>query len=251
MAWLSQIFSPTPAVPGGGSPIVAGPTPAPPSPGQQAVAAPAPALPAPPAPSEPTSPLDKFNVLWQNPTTADGKPKPIAADPLTAPIFTLDPASIQASASKMDFTAGIDPSLSTKALQGDAASLGELINQAVRNAVVGVTVNQGQMINNALLANNKNVVASLPTQINRARLNDTADTHPVFSHQAVQPLVASLEQMAFAKDPTVPPAQIKEQVRSYLSGLVEAINDTNKQETAAAKAASGPRETNWLEFVNS
>lgn len=206
----------------------------------------------PPAAKEvtPTSHLDQFAALWETPTTADGKPVQPVADPLKAPVFNFDPKAIQTSASKMDFMTGMAPDLATKALGGDAAALGELINGAVRNAVVGITLSQGNMINQAVVANNERVTQALPRHIKSVQLMEAPTENPVLDHPAVQPLVGALKQMAFAKDPNASPAAVAKTVSDYIAGLGLALHETSPAATAAkAAAAKASGEQDWSAFL--
>ena len=193
------------------------------------------------------SPLDKLAGLWDTPTTKDGKPLVSAPDPLTQPVFNFDPAKITASAATMDFTQGMDPTKVAAALGGDAAAFAEVLNHAVRNAVVGVTVNSGNLINQALLTNNANVAASIPSHIKQNQLLTFQDENPVMSHPAVAPLVNSLKQMAATKNPNASAAEIHKQIAEYMSGLSAALT----AETPAAKAATAavPKEMDWSTFA--
>jgi hypothetical protein len=241
MSFLSNIFPVRSGNPANGGPFSAA------APAHSPVPAPAPAPT--PAPTPASSPLDDLAKIWDTPLNADGKPVVPAANPLTQPLFNFDPAKITESANKMDFTVGIQPELITKALAGDPAAFAEAINTAMRSAVAGMTLSQGNLINQAFLANNARVESALPAQINKVRLLETsASDNPVFSHPAAQPLVNSLKQMAFAKDPTASPDAINTQIQNFLSGLATAITESspaNQQAAAAKKASSGTDWDSW------
>lgn len=245
MSWLSNVFNPASGTPSnGGVPPTSQPGSSAPAPVAQVTAA----APAPAAPTEPASPLDKFTSIWNNPTNEDGTPKPARTDNLQAPLFNFDTAKITDSASKLDFTSSIDPALAQKALAGDVAALMDVINQATRNAVVGVTVSQGNLVNQAVRTNNDRIVASLPEHINKTRLLESDSDNPVFSHPAAQPLVHSLKQMFFAKDPSASPATINKQVSDYLTGFTTALHDTSPAVTQSRQAQAAG-ETNWMKLL--
>jgi hypothetical protein len=248
MSFLSSIFPSNTGVShnGGNSVQAAALTPAAPA---------TPATPATPAAgtetqTTPTSHLDQYAALWQTPTSADGKPVAAPADPMSSPVFNFDPRAIQTSASKMDFTAGLAPDLATKALGGDATALSELINGAVRNAVVGVTLSQGNLINQAVATNNERVTQALPRHIKSVQLMETPNENPVLDHPAVQPLVGALKQMAFAKDPNASPAAVAKMVNDYISGLGTALHEQSPTTVAAKAAASkAAGEQDWSLFA--
>lgn len=222
MSWLSSIFNPSTGTPVNGGGAVPAPAPAP------APAVPPPE-PAPAAPANPTSPLDEFKKLWENPTTADGKPAPLPVDPLASPLFTVDPAKITESAGKMDFLAGVSPENITKALSGDATAFADVINQAVRQAVIGVTVSNSTLVNNAIGANNQRVTAALPDHIKKQQLLGTPDENPIFNHPAAQPLVQSLKQIALTKNPNASVAEINQTISNFLTSFGKAVVETSPE----------------------
>lgn len=228
--------------------------PQPPAPPAPAPAGP-PAAPAPaPAPAEPqtaVSHLDAWTSLWQNPTTEDGKPAPMPVDPLRQPLFTLDPAKIAESAGKMDFTGNIPPETLARMTAGgadSAAAFQEALNIGIRNAVIGLTVNQGNLVNQAVLENNTRISGALPSHIKKVQLLELGSDDPVMSHPAVQPLVNSLKQMAFAKDPNASPAEVNKQVSEYIRGMGAALQETDPTVVAAKKTAA-KGEQDWGVFL--
>lgn len=248
--FLSSLFNPASGTAHNGPQPGAAPAPAP------APAAPAPAPVAPPAPApapvdpnaQALSALDSFKSFWHNPTTADGKPAPLPADPLAQPLFNLDPAKVMESANKMDFMAGVDPAKIQTALQGDVAAFADVINGAVRNAVAGVTINQGNTLNQALIANNQRVASTLPTHIKKVQLMDQPSDNPVFEHEAVQPLVNTLKQFALAKNPQASASEINAQISGLLAGLGKAIHETSPEAVKQQQAASS-KDQDWTAFL--
>lgn len=216
-----------------GAQVVSTPAPPPQQTGASAPAASPAATPAPPA-----SPLDAFTGLWQTPTTSDGKPAAPAVDPLTQPVFNLDPSKVLDSAKKIDYLAGVDPANITSALGGDVNAFMNVINGAIANAVAGVTVSQGNTINQALVANNQRVSSVLPNHIRQAQINSITDTDPVFSHPAVQPLAQTLRQFAAAKNPNASVSEIDGQIKGYLSGLAAALTENSPQALQQRQAAA-------------
>jgi hypothetical protein len=244
MSFLQSIFNPGTGTPANGAPAPAGPgNPAPVHPLA------APAVPAAPAePAAPVSPLDAFTTLWQTAKNPDGTPKVVPTNQLNQPIFNFDAKAVSESASKMDFASAIPADTITKALGGDASAFAEAINAAVRTAVVGMTLNQGQLINQAMVANNGRITESLPSHIKQVQLRETESSNPVFDHPAAQPLVQSLKQMAFAKDPSASPAEINKMISDYLTGFATAVNE-NSPDTVKQRATVAKGETDWSTFL--
>lgn len=201
----------------------------------------------PAASAPPASPLDAFNDLWQTRTTSDGKPIAPAVDPLTQPVFSLDSAKVLASAKQIDYLAGIPPENVTSALGGDVQAFMNVINGAIANAVAGVTVSQGNTINQALLANNQRVSSVLPDHIKRAQLHSNVEENPVFSHPAVAPLTKTLKEFALAQNPNASVSEIDTKIKGYLSGLATALNEQSPAAQQQRKAAA-KQETDFSAF---
>lgn len=246
MGFISSLFPSASGVAHNGPQPPAPPAPVAGTPVAAPVAAPAPA-----EPQTAVSQLDKFTALWQTPTTADGKPAPIPANPLQQPVFNLDPQKVVASAQQMDFTAGITPETYAKISAGGpeaAVAFADAINTAVRQAVVGMTLSNGNVINNAMLENNNRITNAIPTHIKKAELLNMGSDDPVLSHPAIQPLVNSLKQMAFAKDPGANPAEINAQVAGLLRGMGVALAETDPT-AVKQKEAKAAGEQDWSAFL--
>lgn len=200
-------------------------------------------------PQAPASPLDKFTELWHPKKNEKGEPVAPAADPLRQPVFTFDPAKIQATADQMDFTGGVDPELVSKALGGDAAAFSDVINQAIRTAVVGMTMNNGNLINTALASNNERLTAQLPTHIKKHQLQEASpEDNPVFNHPAAQPLVQTLKQLALAKDPNARVSDINAQISQFLTGLSEAVLESDPTRVKE-RVKTQPKEQDFSIFL--
>lgn len=198
---------------------------------------------------EPSS-LDKLAALWNTPTTPDGKPATPPADPLSQPVFTLDPAKVQESINKIDFAATIPAEVIQKAQSGDAGAFLEALNIGIRNAVSTMTVNTGNMVNQAMLANNQRVTSALPGAIKATQLNQMQDENPVLNHPAAQPLVAALKQMAFQRNPNASPQEVHQQVSQYFSGLATAIVENSPDQVKARQAATkSSKDTDFSLFM--
>jgi hypothetical protein len=148
----------------------------------------------------------------------------------------------------MDFTSSIAPETIAKALSGDANAFAAALNQAVQTAVVGMTLNQGQLINQAVTANNARITDAIPSHIKQAQLRESDNSNPVFDHPAAQPLVQSLKQMALAKDPSASAAEINKTVSDYLNGFASALVDSSPA-NQAAKVTAAKGETDWSSFL--
>lgn len=223
----------------------AGPINSPPPPNGGAPVTTSPVAP-PVAATPPSSPLDEYKSLWETPTGADGKPI-VHTDPLATPLLNFDPIKIAESAKGLNFTSKIDPTLAGKALGGDAQALSDYVNAAVQAAVVGITTSQGNLINNAIDANNKRVNSTLPEHIRRVQLGQQSVENSALNHPAVAPLVQALTQAEFNKNPNANPQDVHKKIQDYLVSLGQVINENDPTKVAAStKAAAG--EVDWLAY---
>jgi hypothetical protein len=232
-------------------------TPAPP-PGTQPLA-PAPVAGAPAAtpaapqqqqPTEASSPLDAFKLMWDTPKDDKGNPIAPPADPLSSPIFNFDPTKVSEQAKALDFTKGINPELLSGIVENGALNtenLLKLINVVQQNAFAAATLNTGNLVNSALQRNNTNLETALPSRIRSVQLADTPLDNPVLSHPAVAPLVHALRTAQMAKNPNANPADVNKIITDYLSGLTEALQAVSPAATTAREQAAS-RNTNWDDF---
>lgn len=195
-----------------------------------------------------SSSLDGLKSFWDTPKDAEGKPLVAPVDPTSTDIFNFDPAKITASAKTLDFTKGLDPALVSQALGGDSAAFMAVINHATQTAFAAATVNTGKMINKSHVDNNDRVRSTLPSAIKRVQLDQTTTINPVLQHEAAQPLVTALKQMAFAKDPNANPADVTKQVEALLMGLGSAMA-ASTPDAIAARQVVKPGEQDWSTFL--
>lgn len=195
-----------------------------------------------------SSSLDGFKSFWDTPKGEDGKPLVPKPDPTSTDIFNFDPAKITASSKKLDFTQGLDPALVSQALGGDSAAFMAVINHATQTAFAAATVNTGKMINKSHVDNNDRVRSTLPSAIKQVQLSQTATVNPVLQHEAAQPLVTALKQMAFAKDPNADPADVAKSVEALLMGLGSAMA-ASTPDAIAARSVVKPGEQDWSNFL--
>lgn len=194
------------------------------------------------------SSLDKLTSFWDTLKDGDGKPVAPAADPTQQSIYNFDPAKVSESARTLDFTSGLDPELVTKALSGDAGAFLQAINHATQTAFAAATINTGKLINEGHVTNNERFKSTLPTQIKKVQLAQTATTNPILQHPAAQPLVEALKSMAFAKNPNANPADVTASVEALLIGLGTAAAE-NTPEAIQKKQVTAAGEQDWSSFM--
>jgi hypothetical protein len=197
------------------------------------------------------SPLANLPNIFDTIKDAQGNAVAMPADPTAADIFNFDPVKTADSARKLDFTKGLDPALFQTALGGGenaAAALMQLINHAAGNALAASITSSGKFINEGIKTNNDRFKELLPRQIKQVQLDQTQTANPLLQHEAVQPLVTALKQMAFARDPNADPSDVTAKIEQYITGLSTAVAGSTPAAIAAASAKAG-EEQDWSAFL--
>lgn len=200
-----------------------------------------------PAPDPLNSHLEDMANVWKTATKADGTPIGPQADPLAQPMLTFKPDDVTAAAAKLDFTASLNPELAGKALSGDAGSLLELINGAVRSAFAASTINTGNMLNQTFDRYGKAIDQALPSRLrNHEVLNRNSDD-PVLSHPAVTPILKAMKQTIASQQPSMTPEQVQLAAENYVKGLGSAFNMQTEKVVEKKQVAE---QTDWMKWAN-
>lgn len=184
----------------------------------------------------PGSELDAFTDIFK----IDPNKQP-PKDPTKEPLLTLDPAKIAAAVAKMDFTRGIDPALTQKALQGDVGSFAAVLNSVARNSYMGSFQALTGILERAIATNNERFNSTLSTKFRDFAVNSSASKNPVLNHPSVKPVLASLKQLIAQQRPELSPEAVASEAEQYflsmgkgLSSLEADINaDANKDKKEA------------------
>ena len=196
------------------------------------------------------SPLDNFKELWK----ADAK---TPASPSLVPNFNLDPQGLRTAAEKINFTQHIPEDLLTKASQGDAAALRDVVNKAAQIGFANAAAASGELIKQSL----GSAQGILKDQVLPAAYRDQqisqalTESNPVFSDPAVAPMLSMLKDRFAATYPTASPAEIAAHATAYLGGLSSKIVGaqggrivSTQEQTAARGGFSAPKDTDWTNF---
>jgi hypothetical protein len=202
------------------------------------------------------SPLDKFQDLWKADTTDTTK---TTTQPSLVPNFNLDPKGLMEAASKVNFTAHIDPELVTKALGGDSQSFLEVLNQASRYGFAAATASSGELIKNSL--NSAQTVLHdnvLPGAFREHQISHAlTQSNPIFSDPSVAPMLGMLKDQLTSKFPTASPEQIAATAAEYLgqmsSKIVTASGGSILSREQATRGPGGygrQKEQDWSIFFD-
>lgn len=174
------------------------------------------------------SPMDAFKDIFKIDPT-----KQAPKDPLKEPLLSLDPAKIAEAVNKMDFTKGIDPALMQKALQGDVASLGQVVNQAARNSYMGSFQAITGILERAISVNNERFGNSLDGRFRNFQVNSAQSKNPVLNHDSVKPVLASLRSLIAQQNPTMHPEAVATQAEEYFLTMGKSLASLNTEDVDA------------------
>lgn len=199
------------------------------------------------------SPFDQFKELWKTDPNTNQQTKSLV------PAFNLDHKGLLEAASKVDFTAHINPELVTKALAGDATSLLAVINQASQFAYASAAASSGELIKGSLTSA-QNVLndSVLPAALRNREISQAIDaSNPIFQNPAVAPMLENLKMQFANKYPTSSPTDIAAMATQYLSTVSEHIvaaaggTVVSKQQQQRNRGGyNPPEETDWDAFAS-
>lgn len=191
------------------------------------------------------SPLDSFSGLWQTATNPDGTPKAAPADPWSEPLINGDPAKIMENASKHDFTRNVNPELMQKAMNGDFASMVQIINSVGQQAL-GLSAQLAV----ASVEHGGKQIRSRFDQTFASKLRDTElsqvnSNHPALSHPNAKPLLRTLTQQAAQANPNLSPAEARKMAEDYLIAMSGQL--APQQQSQQRPGQEQPQD--WLNWV--
>lgn len=195
------------------------------------------------------SPLSGYKDMWE---AADSG---VSAATLV-PNLVADPAAMMTAAKTFDFARTMDPEAVTKALQGDAASFGAVINSAVQAAFAQATTTSVNITKAALTEQAKQFETKYAPQMMRnAGIQDEVQAGISLAQDpAAAPIVNALTTQLSRKFPTATPAEIKTHVDNYMQEFAQKVVTGNGGRIQTAKDLA-PRpgqlsrvETDWEKF---
>lgn len=194
--------------------------------------------------TNPPSPLDAFNDLWNNPTNPDPAAVP-------APLLSMDPAKVQEAARRVSFiqNAATEQQMAAIAAGGTEAvkAMMEVMNTVSQNAYAQAAMAATKITETALSRAQTQYDARLPDMIKRHTVSDSIRTNnPAFTHPAVAPIISALEQQLVVKYPTATAAELNAMARQYMEAAGSAFAPPTQQ-TQQQKQAAG--ETDWMGFM--
>lgn len=192
-------------------------------------------------PTEPQTPLDKFNDLWEAKPTDPNAPGAAAPEPeLTA-------ESLQKAMADANFASGVSPEHLTAISQGGEAAqtaFAEAMNAVARQVMVQSTLINNKLTTKAVETATADATAGIPELVRKqAAQNHLKDTNPVFTNPAIKPFIEAAQQQLLVKNPTATPAELT----SMTNDLMVAMSETFAP--AAPVDPSAPVQEDWSKFI--
>jgi hypothetical protein len=190
------------------------------------------------------SPLAAFSDIWQT--------NPNAADPTIAGMFAnVDPAKLQESARKVNFTSAVTPeNLTAIAGGGEAAvkAFQESMNLVAQNVYAQSALATTKIVEQALGRAQETYDARIPGMLKRLSSTESLQAeNEMLKHPAVQPLVGALQHQLLQKNPNASTAELNQQIIDYFAQVGLSF-------APKAAAPSGPHgqrrvEEDWSSFL--
>lgn len=188
------------------------------------------------------SQLDQFGDLWKTPV-ADPK----AVDPLTQPLLNYDATKFAVEARKMNFTAGIDPALVSKALGGDAQALMDVINHSTQNAFTAASQLSTNLVEGAAKTNNSRLTPLMQSKFKEFMLEQSRTDNAVMQHPSVAPMLDLAKRQLLAKHPEKTASEIHSLAEQYVQDFATAMSaDTTRRTQQSSRPSNEPTDfSSW------
>lgn len=193
-----------------------------------------------------SSPLDKFNGLWETPT---------AAKSATSEFLNVDPAKMMEAVKKVDFSKAISQENLAKIAAGgqDATqAFAESMNMVAQTVMAQSLSATTKIMEQALIKQKEEFTSSLPDSIRKHTANESLRSeNPLFSNPAVQPLLKGVQEQIAVKFPNATSAEINAMSKEYLqSALGTLFPQQSASDSTASNGMTKKTETDWSSFLS-
>ena len=202
-------------------------------------------------------PVDDFATLWNPTVDKDGNPIPEQVNSLGSNInFNLDVGALDKHFSTIDFTKGLDPNLfSAVASGGDnaIAALPQIINHAVRQAVLTSAQSTTKLVQGTVGNADKNITDIVQAEIKKLGLQDTIRSNPIYSDPAYAPVVDMVQTRVLQKYPNATQADLSKAVDTYFLKLSSAFNPSSGNQPFNINSHNRSQDTgtDWTKYFTS
>lgn len=191
------------------------------------------------------SPLANFGDLWKADPNANQQ------TPSTNPAFNLDHKQLWDASQKINFTQHIPEDLMTKAMSGDRAAFGEVLNKVAQFGFANAASASGELVKQSLGSAQTSLEQTiLPNALRNQEVSRALDqANPIFADPAVAPMLGMLKQQLQTKYPTASPEQIAKTATEYLTGMSQKITGVAPGQPQQTRSGyQQPVEQDWGKY---
>lgn len=166
-----------------------------------------------PKTEEAKAPLSDFKEIWQN------DPKATPPETVEALFANFDPAKVQESAGKVDFSKSITPDVLAKVSKGGeegTAAFLQALNTVAQSVYGNAAIASVEMMKKALSGAQNVYDKRLTSEVKKIATRDSVLAEdPRLNNSALQPVVEALQSQFILKNPNATPSEIKQQITNY------------------------------------
>lgn len=186
--------------------------------------------------------LDIYSSMFDNKNSSGDTP----------PTFAIDPKQMDNIVQGLDFTKGIDPAVMTRATQGDANALLEIIHGVGRNSYRAAIEHGGVLTDKFVGAREQYSGKSFSSKVRKELVtNQLASNTPNFQHPVVRQQLTEIAQRFQTQHPDATAKEIGDMSVQYLQDLMDAIRPPeNKQQQNSQQNSEERGEEFWNDYFS-
>lgn len=199
-------------------------------------------------PKKQSSELDAFTDIF----TIDPK-KPVSKDPMKEPLLNLDPKTLAAAVSKMDFAKGLNPDVLAKAFPGgDPAAIQSLLNGVSRSVYMMAFQGFTKLTESAIGTNNARFETVLGDRFRNFQVNTSQSTNKALQHPAAKPVVSALKTMIAAQKPDLSAQEVQTEAENYFLAMGKSLNSIDAENAAEDRSKNGNTDgpADWTTYLD-
>lgn len=193
------------------------------------------------------NPLDPFKEVF----TVDPNKAVQPADPL----FKFDAEKLKQSVAAMQFAPQVSAEHMQKIMSGDAGTLVALLNQSTQAAFARAIEMTQKMVEHGVTTSQSRFETALPDKFRSLQAQEGFADDPIYSHEAMRPMVNALQAQFQAKYPNATGPQLAKMVKDYLASVAGAVKPQAPQQPQNAQQffgqQGGQQDTNFFDFFGS
>lgn len=192
-------------------------------------------------PNQGGSPLDNFAPQSHNApngspaqqsTPQQQQPQPTPQQQQEIDYFNQGLDSYSAYTGNQSYIGDIDEAVATKALQGDMASLKQLLNSVAQSAVANSAFMSSRIAGKGVQSQLDAFGSKVPNMIKEHQMKSMFADDKVMNHPAMRPMVETAMQSMRSQFPEATPTELQAKVREYMQTMAQVFQgqDPNQQQ---------------------